>query len=166
MNDGEQFQVQEDAQGNQFICCSDEVLIVALNDKGEVLFNIEPSPAFNGEKVLVLPGGSTEPGEPHDKTANRELQEEAGYKAKRLAYLGELRPWTKYLTVRSHAYLAQDLARSEREGDEGFEVEIEQHPLNNFESLIETGRLRDARVIAALYMARNFLNTYTHPNQQ
>lgn len=43
---------------------------------------VEPSAAF-GEPTLILPGGETEPGEPHNVTANRELQEEIGYKARR-----------------------------------------------------------------------------------
>ena len=40
---------------------------------------------------------------------------------------------------------------------ETYVIDVEQVPLSGFESLIDAGRLLDARVIAALYMARTFL---------
>lgn len=145
-----------DADGVEFVRTGDEVLIVPLTEEGQVILTVEPSAAF-GEPTLILPGGETEPGEPHAETANRELQEEIGYKAGQLDLLGELRPYSKYLAARSLVYLAQDLTPSLLEGDEDYAISVEQVPLAEFELLIATGRLLDARVVAALYMARNFL---------
>jgi len=54
-------------------------------------------------------------------------------------------------------YLARELTSSRLKGDEGYEISVEQVPLVGFERLIAAGRLLDARVIAALYMARRFL---------
>jgi len=102
----EWFALEVDERGESYIRpSSDEVLVVALGEAGEVLVAREPSAAF-GEPVLLLPGGCTEPEEPHEVTANRELQEEIGYRAGRLDLLGELRPWSKYLRLRSFIYLA------------------------------------------------------------
>ena len=152
---GDYFSIHLDADGIEFVRTGDEVLIVPLTAEGEVILTIEPSTAF-GEPTLILPGGETEPGEPHAETANRELQEEIGYQAGRLDFLGELRPFSKYLTVRTFVYLAHDLTPSQLEGDEDYAIGVERVPLAEFESLIAAGRLLDARVIAALYMARNF----------
>jgi 8-oxo-dGTP pyrophosphatase MutT (NUDIX family) len=86
-------------------------LVVALDAQGPVALIYEPSPAF-GERVLILPGGTEEPEETHEETANRELQEEVGLRAERLDYLGEIRPWSKYLHVSSFIYLARELSES------------------------------------------------------
>jgi ADP-ribose diphosphatase len=107
--------------------------------------------------VLILPGGTVEPGEPPAETAGRELQEEIGYRAGSLHFLGELRPYSKYLTVCSFVYLACDLTASWLEGDEAYEIGVEPVPLAAFEPLIAAGRLLDARAIAALYLARGWV---------
>jgi ADP-ribose diphosphatase len=154
----EWFALEADEQGELYIRpSSDETLIVALSDTDEILFAREPSPAF-GEPVMILPGGCVEPGEPHEATANRELQEEIGFMAGRLDFLGGLRPWSKYLRLRSFVYLARDLAPSRLEGDEQYEIGVERAPLAQLDELIASGQLRDARAIAALYLTRTFLD--------
>ena len=158
---GDYFSIHRDAGGIEYVRAGDEVLIVPLTATGDVLLTLEPSAAF-GEPALILPGGETEAGEPHAKAANRELQEEIGYEARQLDYLGELRPYSKYLAVRSFVYLARDLTPSQLEGDEDYAITVEQVPLATFERLIAAGHLLDARVIAALYLARNFLNERHH----
>jgi hypothetical protein len=55
-------------------------------------------------------------------------------------------------------YLARQLTPSELPGDEDYEIEVSQVSLGSFEALIEDGRLLDARVIAALYLARAFMS--------
>ena len=106
---------------------------------------------------MILPGGKIELDEHNAVTANRELQEEAGFAAHRLMFLGELLPWSKYLAVRSYIYLGQDLTASQLIGDEDYAIGVEYVPLAEFEAWIADGRIKDARVISALYMARTFL---------
>lgn len=153
----EYFAIDTDARGTTFIRCGDGVMVVPLTASGEVLFIWELSPAFD-TRILVLPGGATEPGEPLDETANRELQEEIGYKASQLNYLGELHPVPKYLTMRIHIYLARELSESKLPGDEDYAIEVEPVSLARFEDLITAGRLHDSSAIAALYLARAYLS--------
>ena len=151
------FSLVRTVSGIEFVRAGNEVLIVPLTAEGEVILTIEPSAAFS-ETTLILPGGETEQDEEHTATARRELQEEIGYDALRLDFLGELRPYSKYLSVRSFVYLAQDLVPSRLQGDEDYLIRLERVPLVAFESLIASGHLLDARVVAALYIAREFLN--------
>lgn len=154
---GEYFAICLDAHGTEFVDTGDnEVLIVPLTAAREVILTIEPSAAF-GEMVVILPGGTVEQGEEQAEAASRELQEEVGYAPRRLDFLGELRAFSKYLTTRSFVYLARDLVPSKLEGDEDYAIQLEYVAMADFERLIENGRLLDARVIAALYMAREFL---------
>lgn len=151
------FWFEADARGEEYIRSYDEVIVLPIDADGNVLFAVEAAPAFGGERVLILPGGTAEPDEPLAETANRELQEELGYRAGRLDFLGELRPWSKYLTVRSHLFLARDLTESKLPGDEAEPVGFERVPWSQVDALVAEGRLRDARAIAALSLARTAL---------
>lgn len=62
--------------------------------------------------------------------------------------------------MRSFVYLGRDLTASRLVGDEDYIIEIERVPLAMFEDLITAGRLLEARVIAALYMAKSFLQRH------
>jgi len=101
-----------------------------------------------------LPGGTIRSDEDLATTANRELQEEIGLRAKSLHLLGTLLPFAKYLAVRSSVFLAQELVPSQLPGDEDYVITQHPVPLACFEQMVESGELVDARVIAALYMAR------------
>lgn len=138
------------------IRAGDEALLVPLATDRRVLLTIEPSPAL-GRDVLILPGGEVAAGEFSLETANRELQEEIGYRAGRLDFLATIHPWSKYLTAACHVYLARDLQPARLVGDEDYPIGVAAHPLASFEGLIAAGRLSDARVIAALYLARRYL---------
>jgi 8-oxo-dGTP pyrophosphatase MutT (NUDIX family) len=151
------FHLKKDEHDQEYIQCGDGVWIVPLTDAGEVILSVEPSAAF-GELVLIVGGGEVEPGETYASTANRELQEELGYKANRLDFLGELRLWSKYLTTRAFVFLARDLVESKLPGDEGYEIGKKTIRLSDLETLIISGQLVDAPSIAALYIARSFLN--------
>lgn len=133
-------------------------LIVPITADGNVLLITEPSPAY-GQRILGLPSGVVEPDEAPEAAANRELQEEIGLKAGRLNWLGDLHPFFKYVHCRQSVFLARDLEPSQLEGDEGPDwiIEVERVPLDSFEQLIHTGRLQDAPTIAALYLARRYL---------
>jgi ADP-ribose diphosphatase len=145
-----------DAFGEAFVRSFDEVLVLPLDAQDRVLFAVERSAAFS-EETVILAGGIAEPDETVAQTANRELQEELGVRAEQLDYLGELRPWSKYLRVRSHLFLGRELVDSRLPGDERTPVGVAAVPWAEVDALVLSGRLRDARAIAALYLARLML---------
>jgi ADP-ribose diphosphatase len=104
-----------------------------------------------------LPKGRIDEGSDDLKTANKELQEEVGLKAGKIDKLGVLTMTPGYSTQKVHVFLARDLSESKLEGDEFEGLEIVKHPFEKFEELIESGKLTEARAIAALYLARKFL---------
>lgn len=145
--------------GSAYVRCNDGAMSVPVLENGDVIFITEPT-IYN--HAPTLPGGCIDGDESPIEAANRELQEEAGYKAAQLDYLGELRIWAKYLDSSAHIVLARDLSPSRLQGDETHEIPTEQIPLTEIERLIGDGRLQDASVISALYMARSFLNKENH----
>ncbi len=128
-------------------------LIVPLTNNLEVVFIKEFFVAIN-EYGLSLPKGRIDEGHSPLETANKELQEEIGYKANKLEELAILTMSPGYLTQKTHVFLAQDLVESKLEGDELEPLEIIKYPLNEFERLIENGQLNEVRVIAALFLTK------------
>ena len=146
------FSILQPDDGDAFIGCGNEVMVVPIDASGRVVLISEPSPAF-GEPCLLLPGGMIDEGEPHSAAANRELQEEAGYAAGSLSFLGEIRPFSKYLSVRTFVFVGRDLVPSQLAGDEAHEIKKHLIAGDDLLGLIQNGKLKDARVIAALFMS-------------
>jgi ADP-ribose diphosphatase len=149
------FTLMEDAQGVGFIHCSDAVLVIPLTEDGQVLLAQERSPAFDRE-ILTLVSGQVETGEALEEAANRELQEELGWRAQRLDYLGELHPF-KYLTTRQFVFLARELTPSKLPGDEKHTITARPVSLNEFVAWCRQDKLHDALAVAALCLAHHFL---------
>jgi len=141
------------------------VFVVPVTNRDEVLFVIEPA-VTDGTPVLWLPAGAIEPSETPVVAANRELQEEIGYKAARLDVLSELRPLARHGDWRVHAVLARALVPSKLMGDEGHHIKVESVPLSQFEGLIDAGRLLDSPCIAAVFLARRFMAAETNMRKQ
>lgn len=130
-------------------------LIVPLLGDRVVLIK-EYFPAID-EYQLGLPKGRIEEGEDPIKNANKELQEEIGYRAGRLDKLGVLTISPGYIVHDTHIFLARDLIPSKLVGDEIEDLEVTRYPFRQFEHLISKGKITDARMIAALFMAKNFI---------
>ncbi len=144
-------------EGEPFIKSSSGTLVVPITDDGDVLFILEPR-RVNGELVLSLPGGGINADEDTAISANRELQEEIGFYANKLDFLATLNPAVRVTDWEVHVYLGRDLVPSKLEGDESYEIQVEKIPLSQFETVIQSGRLMDSTLIAALYLTRSFIN--------
>jgi ADP compounds hydrolase len=151
------FALMADAEGVGYVQCGDGVVVVPLTEDGQVLLALEYSPAFGGE-ILTLAGGAVDEGESPEEAANRELQEELGWRAERIQLLGELHPF-KYLQSRQFLCLAQGLAPSQRQGDERHPVRVRTVPLDGWIELWARGELQDAVTIAALSLAQRVDST-------
>lgn len=140
----------------QFWDKADSAMIVPVLDNGDVIFIREYQVAFD-TLMLSLPKGRIEENEVSMEVANKELQEEIGYKANSLEKIAIVTISPGYISSKTHIYLARDLVESSLEGDEVWEVTTTKYPLKNFEELIDKKELNEARMITALYETRRFL---------
>ena len=82
--------------------------IVPFTAEGDVIL-VRQYRHVPGDFCWEIPGGGVNPGESPDEAAQRELREEAGYRAGKLRRLGSFWPNNSYLDEVIHVYVADDL---------------------------------------------------------
>ena len=129
------------------------VVIVPLDERGRVLMVRQYRYAV-GETLLEAPAGIVEEGEHPDDTAQRELQEEVGRIAGDLRKLGEFWATPGFCNEMMHAYVARDLRHSVLDADDDEDITVVPVPMAEALDMIASGKIRDAKTIAALLLAR------------
>lgn len=132
------------------------VLIIPMLDDKTVLLIKEYSGGTERYE-LALPKGRTEPGEERFAAANRELMEEIGYGSAKMDHLTSLTIAPGYLEHSTDIILARDLYKERREGDEPEELEVIPWPIEQINELLQRDDFSEARSLAALFLAKDFL---------
>src|SRR5210317_1160902 len=132
------------------------VIIVPMLDEDTVLLAREYAAGLHHYEV-GLPKGRLEQDESILDAAQREMKEEIGYGAKNLQELTQLSLAPGYMTHITHIVLARDLYPEKLEGDEPEELEVVPWPLADLRSLTARDDCTEGRTIAALYIARDYL---------
>jgi ADP-ribose pyrophosphatase len=109
------------------------------------------------EVLLELPAGTVEPGEPPLECARREIREEIGMAAGRLDLIGEYFLAPGYSSEFMHVYLARDLHPDPLPGDADEFLSAEAIPLAEVLHMTEQGKFRDAKTLASLMLAKQYL---------
>lgn len=133
------------------------VMVVPVYDNDHFLLIKEYAAGVEAYE-LAFPKGLIEINEEPKDAANRELQEEAGFAAKRLTALKRISLAPGYLSHTMHLILAEDLYESRLEGDEPEPIEVVKWRFDEIEELLERHDFTEARSIAALYLAQAYLN--------
>lgn len=111
-------------------------------------------------ELLEIPAGKLDvAGEPPEATARRELVEEVGLEAAQLVRLAEFHNSPGFCDEHSTVYLATGLrsVADHRQGIEEEHLRIERVALDDVPAMIADGRLRDAKTIIGLLLARQHL---------
>jgi ADP-ribose diphosphatase len=132
------------------------VIIVPMLDENTVLLAREYAAGLHHYEV-GLPKGRLEHGESIIEAAQREMKEEIGYGARSLVELTRLSLAPGYMTHVTHIVLARDLYPEKLEGDEPEELEVLPWPIADLRSLTAREDCTEGRTIAALYIARDYL---------
>lgn len=132
------------------------VLIIPMQDNGTVLL-VREYAGGTERYELALPKGRIEPGESPVDAANRELSEEVGMAARRLTLLTAFTLAPGYMSHATHIVLAEGLYPEEAEGDEPEPLEVVPWDMDQLYGLTQREDCSEARSIAALYLARDYL---------
>lgn len=110
-----------------------------------------------GMEILELPAGTLEKGEEPRDCAHREIQEEIGMAAGSLSEIGAFYLAPGYSTEFMHVYLARDLVPSRLVADEDEFLTVVKMPVQEVLEAARTGRIVDAKSLAALFLAKPYL---------
>jgi ADP-ribose pyrophosphatase len=126
------------------------ITLVAFDPAGRLLMVRQyRHPA--GRYLLELPAGTLDPSETPEVCAERELQEETGYRPGRLRKLGGFYLAPGYCSEYQHVFLASELMESKLEGDEET-LSLEALPLDEVLRMVSTGQIEDAKTAGALLL--------------
>ncbi|MGC8668103.1 MAG: NUDIX hydrolase [Chthonomonadales bacterium] len=128
------------------------VAVVPKLDAGTILLVRQYRQAV-GEMLLEIPAGTLEEGESPDACAARELEEEVGYRARRLRRLFHQYLAPGYSSEVLHVYVGEELVPSSAHPDADEELETVAVPIQEVERMILAGEIRDAKSIAGLLVA-------------
>lgn len=124
-------------------------VIVPLLDDGSVCL-IRNWRIAVGQTLIELPAGTLEPPEPPHVTAERELIEETGYRAKKIEFLHAFFLSPGILDEKMHLYLATGLTSGDTAREEGEEIENWLVPFEEAVAMIYRGEIQDAKTIVGL----------------
>ncbi len=110
-------------------------------------------------RILEFPAGTVEIGEDPLQTAEREVQEETGFKAAELKKLGEILLAPGYSDEVIYVFMATGLERLEvpPDQDEDEDIEVLLMSPQQVEEAIAAGEISDAKSISAFMLVRSFL---------
>lgn len=132
------------------------VAMVPIDSDGRILFVRQYRHAAR-RRLLELPAGTLEEGEPVEDTAQRELREEVGMAPGRLTKLADFFLAPGYSTERMHIYIAQDLRPESLPGDEDEDLQTEPLTLDEAFAAIRSGEIEDAKTMLGLFLFREYL---------
>jgi ADP-ribose pyrophosphatase len=135
-------------------------VIVPLLDDGRVCLIRNWRVAVN-QTLIELPAGTLEPPEPPEKTAERELIEETGYRAAKIEFLHAFFLSPGILDEKMYLYLATGLTAGEPAREDGEEIENWLVPLDEAIAMIFRGEIQDAKTIVGLLWADRRRNSRT-----
>ncbi len=132
------------------------VAIVPLLDSETVLLIRQYRQAV-GEVLLEIPAGTLEPGESPDACAQRELEEETGYRAGQMRKLFSQYLAPGYSQEVLHVFLAEELYKGQADPEEDEELELVPTSVSEVVPMVLDGRIRDSKTIAGLLVTLRLL---------
>lgn len=127
------------------------VAILPLLDDDRVVLIRQFRPALGG-MVLEIPAGRLESEETPENCARRELQEEVGYQAESLEYLGEMLPAVGFSDERVHLFAARGLISVPQALEPDEYIEVLRLPLNALLRMVSEGHVPDGKTQLALLL--------------
>ena len=103
-----------------------------------------------GETTLEIPAGKLDPGESPRPCARRELEEETGFRARRLTRLLTFWPTPAFANEIIHLFVATGLVPGRFAPDEDEQIEPVRWPLSRALNAIRRGRVQDSKTMIGL----------------
>ena len=132
---------------------SGAVMVVPFIEN-DIIFIKEYAAAID-DYMITFPKGKIDKGETIEEAANRELQEEVGYKSKDIKLIKKLYLAPGYIDHMTYVMIAKELSVSSLSGDEPEELEVIRVHRDDVINFLHKNEIIDSRVHAALNIIEN-----------
>lgn len=132
---------------------SGAVMVVPFIEN-DIIFIKEYAAAID-DYMITFPKGKIDKGETIEEAANRELQEEVGYKSKDIKLIKKLYLAPGYIDHMTYVMVAKELSVSSLSGDEPEELEVIRVHRDDVINFLDKNEIIDSRVHAALNIIEN-----------
>lgn len=133
----------------EHVLAGDASVILAITNENKVIMVQEARTPIN-KVILALPAGQIEKGEDAKNGAIRELEEETGYRAKKIKKLREVYPSVGYTSEKITIFLATDLVKTKRHLDEDEDINVVELPLDEVKTMLDNNEIITASSTVAL----------------
>jgi len=140
----------------EYIVHPGAAVILPLFDNGDILMERQHRYPLRRD-FIELPAGKFDPGEAELACAQRELQEETGYRAREWRELPTFYPCIGYSDERLVYFLAQGLEFSGENMDEDEFLEILRIPFAVALEMVRDGRIDEAKTVMGLLWYARFV---------
>jgi 8-oxo-dGTP pyrophosphatase MutT (NUDIX family) len=130
--------------------------VVALDSEGAIALLSQYRAAIGGW-IWEIPAGCRDGAETYRECAERELREETGLSAQRWDYLGAIVTIPSFCDERIELFLARDLSEQEAQIQPDEVIQAVRVDFAKALAMIRQGEITDAKTVAALHHARDFL---------
>ncbi len=150
---GKKIIVRKDSQNSNVwdvVIHPGSIVLIPVMDDGKILF-IKQWRHVVDQILIELPAGTLEKSEEPMACAEREIQEETGYRAGKITFLGGFYSAPGYTTEYLHLFLAEELEPSFLPADEDEGIDVFPLTLLEAQKMIKTGKICDAKTLAGIH---------------
>ena len=124
--------------------------VLPVAEDGKILMVRQYRNALDRDTLEIPAGKLDAPDEPKIQCADRELEEETGYRTDKLEYLMSVNTTVAFCDEAIDIFVARNLIPSHQHLDEDEVIDVEPWELKDLLELIYSGKLTDAKTVAAI----------------
>lgn len=121
--------------------------VVAFIDEENIIL-VEQFRLPLNKNLLEIPAGKLENKEDPKECALRELEEETGYKAQKIQYIGKIATAPGFCDEIIYLYKATDLIKGYKNEDEDEFTNVKVYKLDEVKKMVKKGEIIDAKTVA------------------
>lgn len=131
--------------------------VIAINDKKELILVKQYRKAVE-DFLLELPAGKINVAEEPRECAFRELKEETGYEAEKIAKIYEIYSSPGFSNEKIHLFKAENLKLTSTNFDEDENIEVLSINKDEAKKMLESGQITDSKTIVGILFWLNMMS--------
>jgi ADP-ribose pyrophosphatase len=125
------------------------IAVIAVDGQGNVLL-VRQYRQAPGKELLEIPAGGIDEGEDPPTAVAREMQEETGYRPRKVTRLCGFYSSPGFCDEYLYLYLAEDLVPGRLHAEDTLGIEVVTVPVRDIPDLLASGKIEDSKSIAGL----------------